>query len=294
MESEKTKIDKKYIVAIIVVFILFFGCGILIGKVLFEGKETDSKVEEKNTNEQTNNSDEMIFSDDKKKKINDFIKYATYEDYGFMNDLTKLLISGKNGLTKQEKELITYHSVVNYDNMTELTSNTVPEKYKNEERFELIDDFYKIYELPIKLYTDEYKRLFNEEYVIEKEIESVCPHIFMIDKELEKMYLSNQCGGTSGDVISHLIYSNYKYDMDDQYYYVYQYVAIYNSNSKTNLSALIKESTSNVVFGDFSDKDYKKDYDNYKELFEENKEKFDTLVWKFDKNLVFVSTENLG
>lgn len=305
---QKKKKSPILLIVIIIVFMLFtFGLGVYFGKEVFANKEKNNKTNKENNtntvvdnanteNNNTENNTETtpinnngIVSEEVKEKLNYFISNAKKDIY----------VDGKSGMTRKEKLEMAHRISTRssydddkrmpiYENLTQVTVDTIPEKYKNQNNFALIRDYdnsYRIYQLPIKVFADNYKKLFNEEYVVETNDSNQyigCPSIFIIDQELGNMYLSNQCGTGSSD--TSYIYSDiYKYESDDSYYYAYQYVALYNHIT----NELNKPKSNEVVISAPT-------YDEVTQVFENNKEKFDTLVWKFDKNLNFVSTENRG
>ena len=95
--------------------------------------------------------------------------------------------------------------------------------------------------------------------------------MYVVEEDLGNIYLSDQCGDFFDT--SDTLLKTYKYVQDDNYYYVYQYIGIYNGETK----------------------EYEKYGGSYEVVdvpsFEGYEDKFGTLVWKFDKNCLFVSTE---
>ncbi len=100
-------------------------------------------------------------------------------------------------------------------------------------------------------FNSEYKGLFQEDttYTI-KELPFTCPISWALDKDSERIFLFNRCGGTGNGGYNTKITS---IDSDNNYYYVHQ-------------TASFVEQPNNKV---------KKSY---------------KTLWKFDKNLKFVST----
>ena len=295
-------------VLFVILLLLFFGIGVLLGKVLFGGESKDKKentgnqtnTETTNTkNTETNNTEtntentntiddnggNLVFDENAKNQINSFIELAmhySYEGTTIADDLS----NGLTGLTEKQKELLTYFAV---NNLTvKLTEDMVPEKYKNDSYWNVASRAITIWQLPIQTFKDEYKRLFKEEYTIKGEDYQfgACPFIFKTDLELGYMFYSNQCGGTG---ISGYMYSNYKYESDENYYYVYQYVTYFGENEEKQIIELNKPKSKEFVVSIPSDK-----YNEIKSTFEENKTKFETVKWKFDKEFNFISTENIG
>lgn len=279
------------IVIIIIAMIVTFGSGLIVGKLLYEGKKKNSNTVIDNTNTETNtnsevdNNENLEFNDNAKSQIDDFIKLAmhsSYEGTTIANDLSNGLV----GLTVEQKELLTYFSVD--DLKVLLTADMVPEKYKNDPYWNVSSGSTKIYQLPIQTFKDEYKRLFKEEYTIKGEDYhfGACPFIFKIDLELGNMYYSNQCGGTG---LFGYLYSNYKYESDRDHYYVYQYVTYYGENNEKHIIEFNKVKSKELVLSIALDKT-----NEIESTFEENKTKFETIKWTFDKDFNFISTENLG
>lgn len=301
IETDNNVKQKKTIppVLFVMLLLLFFCIGIILGKVVFGGESKDKNENaeitnnenteitntEKTNTENNGNNENLLFDDNAKSQIDDFIKLAMYHSYEGTT-IADALSNGLTGLTIEQKELLTYFSVS--DSMVQLTSDMVPEKYKNDSYWDVSSGSIMLYQLPIQTFKDEYKRLFKEEYTIKGEDYNfgACPVVFKTDLELGNMYLTNQCGGTG---IFGYLYSNYKYESDDNYYYVYQYVAYYEEDWDAKLINIYKTKSKEKVLS--------VPYDKYKEVgssFEENKSKFETIKWKFDKNFNFISTENLG
>ena len=278
----KGKALSVWLIVMVLIFMMFtFGLGIYLGKELFaENKENNSEKDNTNTAVDDQN---LVFDDNAKNKIDDFIEHAMdfyYEGSTVADELSK----GITGLTKNQKELIAILSIDNQNNRKTLTDDTVPEKYKNDNYFQNLGPGNQRYEMPIYIFTDEYKRLFNEDYVIESEDYEFggCPFVFKIDQELGNMYLSDQCGGTG---IFGYDYLNYDYKTDNNYYYVYQYVAFFGENYDDQTIEYRKIKSNEIVDTIAMGETYD---------FNSNASKFETVKWTFDKNLNFVSTENLG
>lgn len=316
---KKSKKSSIWLIVIILVFMLFtFGLGIYFGKEVFTDKSGNKKentntetntntevennnndntniVEDNTNNEKPEDNQNLVFDDNAKNKVNDFIKTAMHVEL-YSDDYAKEFSNGLNALNKKQKELLTYFATANDDNMTQLTLETVPTKYKNDEKFKYINGVdYRIYELPLQIFANKYKEFFNEEYVVESEEPQIsgCPFVFKIDQELGKMYLSNQCGGTS-DFSWDYLYLNYQYETDENYYYVYQYNGEYVYNHDEDHIDFKKSKSGDVIFTMPRTVGVRLDINKVKEQFELNADKFETVKWTFDKNLVFVSTENLG
>ena len=290
MEEKKSK--KTIIVSIAVIIICFF-VGFFVGRFI----ESDSK----NKNDDKKESNEKIVEDDEKKedviddgkneevnipveikeKIDKFILAASYVDDSFEisnydeeHDKSITIYHGLEGVTDNQKLKIVYSALYNYDKKyTQLTNSTVPEKYKGDSYWNLTDDSMRIYQISIQDFKDEYLYLFGSNVVLSSpDYIGGCPHAFKIDEELGYIYLSNQCGG---DGTPYYFNKTYKYAEDNNYYYVYQYVGMRLAGTKT----FKKISSGDEVQVD---------------SFEGNEDKFETLVWKFDKKGYFISTENIG
>lgn len=99
-------------------------------------------------------------------------------------------------------------------------------------------------------YDEVYKNFFIEKFQYDSE-EGGCPYPRIVDETTGKIYLFHRCGG-SGPLGVHL-QKNISYEFDGNYYYV-------------NQAVIFKKNT------DITDT------------------KNDKVVWKYDKNLYFVST----
>lgn len=287
---------KAYIIVIIIIALaITYGCGFLLGKKLYEKenepKEPDKPVEQPNNNGNNTEKPNIEQKDDNEiksltdttiiNKLDNFIKVAAYvSDAG--DGTGKLFLNGQNGLTDILKYKMVQQSVINIDK--KITKIQTPEKYKNdmylgqEETIDSvkIDDLNSAYEM---LFNEKASSDLATELEFDRNKENLgCPFIRKADKELGVAFLARDCGGTCGGEHKQ---NTYKYEYDANYYYVYQYVGFFNSKncteSKKDEFSLIK---SNKVLNVNS--------------FEGNEDKFETVIWKFDKNFNFISTENVG
>lgn len=113
----------------------------------------------------------------------------------------------------------------------------------------------KVTILKVSDFDSTYKDFFHEEanYSIDDLSKLGCPRVQGINKDLDKIYLFSRCGGTT--VMSYNT-SITSYDFDGENYLIYQKAELFN-----NATNSLEES--------------------YR------------LLWKFDKDLKFVSTENV-
>ena len=267
----KGKALSAWVIVMILIFMLFtFGLGLFLGKELFakdnsNGGKPSNNAEPANT--EANTIDKNI-----EEKTKSFIAAAMYSNDGG-DGIAVVFTKGINKLSADEKAIVTYNSLVNVKNENKEVTVT-PDKYKSE------DDYWQgatITELSIESFKNEYKEFFKEEV----NLSSIkvgffgCPFVYKMDEELGNFYLSNQCGGTGSPVYQ---YKTYETSEDDNYYYVKQYVGTerYTDDGSKEYKKVKSDEVVNVT------------------SFEGNENKFETVVWKFDKNFNFVSTENIG
>ena len=160
--------------------------------------------------------------------------------------------------------------------LTKVTENTLPKKYEDEKEYFIGDNEKGVYELDFVDFNEKYAYFFNESISYDKLSQYAyggsnavgCPVIYKVDKELGKIYFSNYC--TEYASSERYLTKVYDYDYDDNFYYVYEYIAKYGDTDGFYRAS------------------------NFEEVevdeFEGNEKSFDTLVWKFDKNYNFIST----
>ena len=258
---EKKKGNKGLIIILILALILI-GAGVLLGTGLIGGK-----TEEKEEKESTTTS-EKIMSDADKKFMESFAEAGLYHDEG-QGGLAVMFMGGKDGLSEEEKITLVYFSLVGVQKKAQKIT-TIPDKYNSEGYWHNA----RLFELPISTFKEEYKKFFQEEVVLShvKDAIKACPFVYTIEEDIGMMYFSHECGGAGGSEYYH---KTYKYDEDNNYFYLYQYIG--EKATDTDGKVVFKNPNSGQTVEADS--------------FEGNEEKFDTLVWKFKKNLVFVSTE---
>ena len=268
MEEENKKSNK--IILIIVIIIVIICLGFFLVLKLCDNKDNNESNNNENTETPTNIDGKLVINDNIKNKLDEYIN-LNFTSHGVVSNS---IIDGTSELSQVAKESITYNSVSNQ--MVQLNKDQIPEKYRNNDYW--VSDGIIIYQLSLKTFEDEYKKIFNEEYKLDPEYYAIvgCPMVFNVDQELGYMFLSNQCGDTGPQ---RYLYLNYKYETDNDYYYVYQYIGYQKEGSEANTIEYIKPKSKEIV-----------DVDS----FSGNESKFETLIWKFDKNLLFVSTENIG
>ncbi len=208
-------------------------------------------------------------------RLKDFVETASLNSQAFdslIGDLSKETF----GLTEKQKFMLVYQALVK--DLKKVSSNTLHDKYENERDYFLGDSDNGVFEISFDEFNKKYKYYFNEiadfdalsnyEYGNEETIGN--PVLYKVDFELGKIYFSNYVkGNVSSD---RYITKVFDYDEDDLFYFVYEYIAKYNENEGFYRAAV--------------DEDELVDVDD----FYGNETKFDTLVWKFDKDYNFVST----
>ena len=195
MEKEEVKEERKdsekkghpvFVTFLIILLLAVFTCMGFFGGVYYY---KNSLEKNKNNKSKASNSEEII---NVINKINTFIDIATYSDSMGYN-LSSDFYSGKKELSFEDKLLMTYIKTVHIDSKT--TKETVPEKHIDYELYPGAG----VFVLSVDTFEKEYKDLFGEEiddytkFAIE-----ACP-VPILDKENNKFYLVNHCGGTGAE-----------------------------------------------------------------------------------------------
>jgi hypothetical protein len=273
VEEKNNKSNKKENKTLIIIVIVI-GLALVIGGV-FLGTKLQNKDEPKNEEPPIDNSKPDDLEPGKKKELNDsnaisklekFVIVASYEDSN-ENGKANMFMNGISSLDHTIKLRLAWNSLINIQKIQTKVGTDVAEKYKNVAGIEEKE------EISLVQFDTEYKSLFNENTsYTENDNFSGCPGIYKIDKELGKIIIGVECGGFNPTEYYSKIY---KYEEDNSFYYVYEYVGTNDSQS----NKLVKVSSREEV-----------DVPS----FEGNEDKFETVVWKFDKNFNFISTENIG
>ncbi len=279
MKEGTKEFKKKYdkIKVIMLAVVTLFGSGIVLSDYILSGyikEEGLNYVKEiRKTRDKIVSGDITIRRDGAGgidyTRLKDFVEMAstfnpTYDN--LIEDLSKESFI----LDDNQKIQLTYQAV--YEDIEKVTE--VPDKYKDDK------DYFEsnVYEYSLNLFGYRYEQLFNEEFdasLLEKNLIGGehpvgCPVIYMIDEELDKVYFSSFCGKTNNRGFETKVYDFYE---DENYYYVYEYIAgyYYNNGNKVYYRVHDKEETSVDTFAG-------------------NEDLFETLSWKFDKNYNFIST----
>ena len=261
----KGKPLKVWIIIMIIVFMLFtFGIGISLGKELAR-KELNNNKEEEPTNEIKEVKDSNAIT-----RLDNYVKAASFDD-SVGNGMARDYMTGKSSVDQISKNKLAWISLLFVKQTPTPTVTNIPDKYKDD----LLFNAGAVTEIPLSSYANEYKGLFNEEFIYNNNISDysvICPGAYKVEQELDRIYISRECGGTGNPPY---FYKIYKYEEDNSNYYVYEYVATENPET----GELIKVKSGEVV---------------NVTTFEGNEDKFETVVWKFDKNFNFINTENKG
>ena len=273
MEEENNKPEKKVNKTLIIIIIVA-GLVLVIGGIIL-GTKLLNKDEPKNEEPPVDNPTPDNQEPAEKKELNDssaisklekFVIVASYEDSN-ENGKANMFMRGINSLDNNIKLQLAWNSLINIQKVQTKVGTDVTEKYKD------VAGIQEKEEISLVQFDTEYKSLFNEDAsYTEDDKFGVCPGIYKIDKELGKIIIGVECGGLNPTEYYSKIY---KYEEDNSFYYVYQYVG--TNDPMNNKFVKIKSGeTVNVS------------------SFEGNEDKFETVVWKFDKNFNFISTENIG
>ena len=154
------------------------------------------------------------------------------------------------------KLIMTYNAVIEEKNIYDqkeyiLTKDDIADMSANIDKSDMNNEPVKI--MKMSDFNTTYKELFDEDASYEvKDLDFGCPTPWGMDKQKNRIYLFSRCGGTSP------LYPEVKktnYDLDDNYYYVHRQVDILNGDESDEVSETYK------------------------------------ILWKFDKDLKFVSSE---
>ena len=268
----KGKSLRIWLIVMIVIFMLFtFGLGLYLGKELYgkeETKKSTNKPVEQPEVEQPENVKKEVTDASAKTRLEDFVKAASYDDL-IGNGFAREFMTGKDSIDTKMRASIAWNSLVMIKKIPQVKVDPVPDKYKDDIHF--LSD---MKEISITSYTNEYKRLFNDDpnYDLIGDYSFGCPGPYKVDQELGKIYIGVECGGTGNP---EYYYKIFKYEEDNKNYYVYEYVGTKNPSTEKLVKVKSNEEV-NVT------------------SFEGNEDKFETVVWTFDKNFNFISSENIG
>ena len=199
-------------------------------------------------------------------KLDYLIKVLSYKDsYG--NGFGDIFFVGKEEIDSNQKINIAYYSAILINDKAKKVTK-LDDKYKDDYYLNSLD----LSELSIDEFKNEYKKLFNEDIDLnDSNAFSIymCPRVVKYDKDANKLYISNECVSMYNDKY---YYKNYKYTSDNDYYYVYQYIGV-QTDGKYYKTKSHEEVNVNA--------------------FEGNEEKFEKIVWRFDKKYNFASTMDI-
>lgn len=281
MENKKALKEKiTNVRAKVLAAIAMFGCGMVLSGYVVSGYVFDQGLEVVKLFKNTNNKivdNNTIVRGVEYDRLKDFVETASIYNPSY-NSLITELSRETFGLTERQRVTLAYQAVIG--DIVKVTEKTLPEKYEDERDYFIGEGEKGVYELDFTDFNDKYAYFFGRSISYDRlaqfaygGAEAVgCPVIYKVDKELGKIYFSNYCANEA--VADRYITKVYDYDYDDNFYYVYEYIAKYG-----DVDGYYRAS-------------------NYEEVevdeFDGNERKFDTLIWKFDKDYNFVSTTYKG
>ena len=281
MENKKALKEKiTNVRAKVLAAIAMFGCGMVLSGYVVSGYVFDQGLEVVKLFKNTNNKivdNNTIVRGVEYDRLKDFVETASIYNPSY-NSLITELSRETFGLTERQRVTLAYQAVIG--DIVKVTERTLPEKYEDERDYFIGEGEKGVYELDFTDFNDKYAYFFGRSISYDRlaqfaygGAEAVgCPVIYKVDKELGKIYFSNYCANEA--VADRYITKVYDYDYDDNFYYVYEYIAKYG-----DVDGYYRAS-------------------NYEEVevdeFDGNERKFDTLIWKFDKDYNFVSTTYKG
>ena len=275
-ESKKVKDKIKTVKLTVLAAITLFASGMvltgyIVGGYVFEEGSTIVDLYKNPVSEISNVTG--VTRGVKYDRLKNFVETASIYNPSF-NSLITELSRETFGLTDKQKVTLAYQAIVG--DMVKVTESTLPDKYEDEKEYFIGDSEKGVFELDFTDFNDKYAYFFGESISYDKLSQFAyggtdpvgCPVIYKVDKELGKIFFSNYC--IQNENSERYLTKVYDYDYDDNFYYVYEYIAKYGE----------------------ADGFYRAS--NYEEVevegFEGNEKRFDTLVWKFDKDYQFVST----
>lgn len=191
-----------------------------------------------------------------KNKLERWVTVAShYNGVGYTSTLEKFA-EGVTELDDKTKFEMTYNAVyadkkIEKQESYTLTSNDIAKMETSIDKNQMKNESVKL--MKISDFNTTYEELFDEDstYTI-KDLDFGCPTPWGMDESQDRLYLFERCGGTE---TTNPDYKDLTYESDDNYYFVHQKVDIHDGAQYNTIT-----------------KSYK-------------------IVWIFDKNLHFISTE---
>ncbi len=250
-----------FLIVVIVLVVLILGVGLFIGIMVFYDKKSDGlKKGDFKVEDIENNKNSSAVSSEVKAKLERFINAASIEDSITSDVVTATYFNkGVSSIDKNIKLKMVYNDLFRFGNPIRNHILTQDEIKTLDDATGIINDPTVVGENVIVLKMSDFDNTYNEffkedaSYTINELSMLGCPSAQGMSRESDSIYLFSRCGGTT--VMSYNT-SITSYNFDGDNYLVYQKAELYNNASDT-----VEE--------------------NY------------NLLWKFDKNLKFISTENV-
>lgn len=267
VENDKKKKKKIIIIVSIVIAVIV---SILVAIVIIKLNSDENEIDEK-----TKRYENVVTDRKSIEKLSNFVSAGIFNDYGY-EGLAYDFAKGIEHLTDKQKLQLVFQYLTNIQYVNEkIGKDNIPEKYKNDEYISNSKIVMSI--LSSRTFEKEYEKIFGtaptyDEKIL-KELD-VCPSVYKLDTRIKKIFLFNECN-LDGDTL--VLTKTYNYKFEDGYYYVYQYVGLIKKTEDDEKKIYMKIKANKEV-----------DVDD----FYGNEDKFEKLIWKFDKNFIFISTTN--
>ncbi len=250
-----------FLIIVIVLVVLILGVGLFIEIMVFNDKKSDGlKKGDFKVEDVDNKKDSVTITSEVKKKLERFINAASIEDSITSDVVTATYFNkGVTSIDKNIKLKMVYNDLFRFGNPTSNHTLTQEEISNMDDTTGIVNDPTVVGENVIVLkmsdFDNTYKEFFKEDasYTINDLSSLGCPSAQGMSRKADSIYLFSRCGGTTVMSYNSSITS---YEVDGDNYLVYQKCELYN-----NAENVVKESYN--------------------------------ILWKFDKDLKFISTENV-
>lgn len=281
-KKEEKKGSNKLLI-IIALLVLVLGGGYAVWAFVLGGntpktepKKEEQKEEKKDEDPTTKPDNKDLTVEDIPDRITHFIK-AALADQSHGNIANKFLAE-----TTNVEQIDKYALAIYASDKTIITNENIPNKYNEEQRNYLVNATPNAYMVSFEEFGKKYKEISNEEFDVNylkthdnnsDEGLGTCPALYDVNEEDKVLILSSQCGGTRSKT---LYRKNYDYNIENGNHVIYQYAGYH-----VNEYEPVKKEYFITLKGEKVEVD----------KFEGNEKEFSTIIWKFDKDFNFISTE---
>ena len=269
VENDKKKKKKKKKIIIIVSIVIAVIVSILVAIAIIKLNSDENEIDEK-----TKRYENVVKDRKSIEKLSNFVSAGIFNDYGYKG-LAYDFAKGIDNLTNNQKLQLVFQYLTNVQFVNEkINKDNIPEKYKNDKY--ISDNSIIMSILSSRTFEKEYEKFFGKAPTYDEKVLkelNVCPSVYKLDTRIKKIFLFNECN-LDGDTL--VLTKTYNYKFEDGYYYVYQYVGLTKKTEEGKQIYMKIKANKEVDVDDFYG----------------NEDKFEKLIWKFDKNFIFISTTN--